>query len=323
MSRVDGPRVLVVGAGSIGARHTRNLVASGAEVVVTDPDAARATAVAADTGATSVPFDLDRLGPVGALEGAVVASPTSYHHQQAEALLAHVPKLLVEKPLGLAAGSAATLAEHADRVAVAYNLRFHEPLARLAELLTDGAAGRISSIDLWFGSWLPDWRPTVDYRTTYSARADLGGGILLDAIHELDVLVWLAGRGPHQVLGAACDRSGALEVDVEDEVKALVRCADGALATISLDYLARRYRRGVEVTGDRATIRLDWARQVLEVETADGVDAQRADVPLDRAYERQADAFVAWLGGGPALPVDAATGLASLVLADQIRAAAG
>ena len=130
------------------------------------------------------------------------------------------------------------------------------------------------------------------------------------------------GEGPHTVLGAACERSGALELDVEDTVKALIRCPGGALATISLDYLARRYRRGVEVTGDQATIRLDWARQVLEIETADTITTEAVDAPLDRAYELQADAFVRWVGGGEPLPVDARTGLASLTLADQIRAAA-
>ena len=60
------------------------------------------------------------------------------------------------------------------------------------------AAGSVgsSSVRLWFGSWLPDWRPAVDYRPTYSARAELGGGVLLDAIHELDMLVWLLGATP-------------------------------------------------------------------------------------------------------------------------------
>jgi predicted dehydrogenase len=315
-----GPRVLVVGAGSIGARHARNLVAEGAEVVVTDPDEARASSVAEACGATSVALDLDRLGGHGTFDGAVVASPTSLHATQAQALLATVPKLLVEKPLGLDGAEAEALADAADRVAVAYNLRFHAPMQRVVELIAEGRAGAVSAIDVWFGSWLPDWRPQVDYRTTYSARAELGGGVLLDVIHELDLLVWLGGEGAYEVLGAAVRRSGHLDLDVEDTVRAIVALPSGAIGTVALDYLARRYRRGVEVTGDEATVRLDWARAVIEVETAAEVRREQVSIPVDVSYERQAAAFVAWLAGGPPLPVDAACGLASLRLADAIRA---
>ncbi|HEX7132748.1 MAG TPA: Gfo/Idh/MocA family oxidoreductase, partial [Iamia sp.] len=289
-----------------------------------DPEADRATRAAAAAGpdAGTVPFDLDALDAAGALDGAVVASPTVHHATQAEALLAVAPRLLVEKPLAPDVRAAAALTAHADRVAVAYNLRFHEPVQRLVGLVADGAAGSVTGVRLWFGSWLPDWRPQVDYRTTYSARADLGGGVLLDAIHELDLLVWLCGPGPHEVVGAVVDRLGPLEIDVEDTVTAVVRTAGGPVATVALDYLARRYRRGVEVTGDRATVRLDWARSVIEVEDGDGVRSEAADTPVPRSYQRQAAAFLDWVGNGPALPVDAATGAASLALADAIRAAA-
>ena len=316
------PRILVVGAGSIGARHARNLSAAGAEVALTDPDGDRAAAVAAECGGEVLAFDLDRLDGLGALDGAVVASPTSHHHHQAEALLATVPKVLVEKPISLDATSAASLSSHADRVAVAYNLRFHQPIQRVVDLVDSGAAGTVSSVRLWFGSWLPDWRPAVDYRTTYSARADLGGGVLLDAIHELDLLVWLCGPGPHEVVGSVVARSGALEIDVEDTVEAIVRTPDRVVASVRLDYLARRYRRGMEITGSAATIRLDWAREVIEVEDADEVRCEAADTPVAASYIRQAEAFVAWVAGGPALPVDSVTGTASVALADAIRQAA-
>ena len=320
----DSPRVLVVGAGSMGSRHVRCLAAAGAEVLLTDPDEGRARAVAAEVGpAVRTVVHADGVPPgAGALDGAVVASPTAHHRDQALALLDEVPRILVEKPLALDAATAGALAEHRDRVAVAYNLRWHAPVARTVELVRDGAAGRPSALRLWFGSWLPDWRPQVDHRTTYSARSDLGGGVLLDAIHELDLLVWLCGPGPHQVVGSVVDRLGPLEIDVEDTVMALVRTDAGIAAEITLDLLARRYRRGMEITGDDATVRLDWARQVIEVEDATGVRSEEAATPVAESYRRQAEAFVAWLGGGPPLPVDAAAGIASLRLADAIRAAA-
>src|SRR5947209_4960132 len=82
---------------------------------------------------------------------------------------------------------------------------------RTVALVHAGKAGRVSAVRLWFGSWLPDWRPNVDYRTTYSARANLGGGVLLDAIHELDLCLWLLGGEPVDVIGAVVGRFGPLE----------------------------------------------------------------------------------------------------------------
>jgi predicted dehydrogenase len=307
---------LVLGAGSAGARHARLLAAAGADVTVTDPDGQRAAA----TGLATVPFDLDALGSP---DGIVIASPSVVHAEQALAALATGARVLVEKPLTAASDDVDDVVAAADgRVMVGYNLRLHEPLERVAALVADGRAGAVSSYRLWFGSWLPDWRPAVDYRTTYSARADLGGGVLMDAIHELDLLLWLAGDDRLTVRGAVVDRLGPLEIDVEDTVKALLQHADGAVAELSLDYLSRRYRRGVEVVGAEATIRLDWARQVLEVEDADGVAAETATTPVLDSYVRQAERFLAFVRDGTAPPVDAAEGARSVRMAAAIRRAA-
>ncbi len=310
------PRVLVIGAGSIGARHARNLVAAGAEVTSTDPDAARARATEAQH---TVPFDPDRLA---GYDGIVVASPSRLHLEQATAAIATGAAVLVEKPLShQLAGVDRLVAEAGPRLMVGYNLRLHQPIEDLVGAVAAGRVGRPVAVRLWFGSWLPDWRPSVDYRTTYSARADLGGGVLDDAIHELDLAVWLCGPDL-RVVAAVVDRLGPLEIDVEDTVRALLVDPAGVPVSVELDYLSRRYRRGIEVVGTEATIRLDWSRAVLELETAEGVESSPADVSVDRSYEREAQAFLDLVAGIAAAPVDGATGAVSLRLADDIRLAA-
>jgi predicted dehydrogenase len=147
--------------------------------------------------------------------------------------------------------------------------------------------------------------------------------VLLDAIHEVDLLLWLAGDDDRfDVLSALLDRIGPLEIDVEDTVRALLRHADGWIAEIALDYLSRRYRRGVEVIGSRATARLDWARQTLELETADGVQTWAADAAVALSYVAEAERFLSFVQDGASPPVDGTRGLRSLVLAERIRAMA-
>jgi predicted dehydrogenase len=189
------------------------------------------------------------------------------------------------------------------------------------EIAHSGSLGDIVAMRVWFGSWLPDWRPNVDYRTTYSARAELGGGVLLDAIHELDEIVWLAGADV-LVDGAFVSRVGPLDINVEDTVKAVLRTPNGVPIQLSLDYLSREYQRGIEVTGTLASLQLDWARRELAI--ANGSTVQRCSVatPLSASYELEARRFLAFIEDGTPPPVDVAAGMESLRLAERILEAA-
>ena len=317
----DGPAILVVGAGSIGARHAGNLAALGARVTLTDQDGPRAEKAAAALG-LEIGAVLDKPGWDG-FDGIVIATPTVAHREQALAALGSGACVLVEKPLAVESSGLDELVRAAgNRLMVGFNLRLHRPVERLMELATSGAAGRVLAARFWFGQYLPDWRPNVDYRTTYSARAELGGGILLDAIHELDLVMWLF-DGDVEVVAAFVGRVGDLEIDVEDTVSAVLRAGSGAPVHVGLDYLSRRYRRGIEVVGSEATLRLDWARQVLEIEDGRGCRAEPVDTPLAVSYEREAERFLELVARRTPPPVDAATGAASVRLAESIRAAAG
>lgn len=308
--------ILVLGAGSIGNRHAGNLRAAGATVSIADPVAERARAV---PDVTAVPFDLDNLG---GYDGIVVASPTAYHRQQAEAAVAAGAHVFIEKPIATSTeGLGELVAAGKGRIMVGYNLRLHDPVRRLVSLVHDGRAGRPFAVRLWFGSYLPAWRAGTDYRQSYSARSELGGGVLFDASHELDLLLWILGDG-FEVLGAVVDRLGDLDIDVEDTVRALLRHQTGVVAEVALDLLSRRYRRGIEVVGDSATLRLDWARQVIEIEDGQAVEAEAAGTPVDQSYRQEARLFLEFIRGEAEPPVDGATAAASVRLAERILAAA-
>ena len=304
------PRVLVAGAGSIGRRHAANIQAAGARVTVLDPDRG---AIERIEGVETIHGDSIPSG----FDGVVIASPTVHHAAQTVAALDTGARVLVEKPL---ACSCAEVPEVAlgDRVCVGYNLRFVAPLARLVDAVHGGEIGEIRSARVWFGSWLPGWR-AHDYRDTYSAQRALGGGVLLDAIHELDEVVWLFGDDRFEIAGALVQQLGDLELDVEDSVRALLVHESGAPVEIALDYLSRAYRRGIEVVGSTATVRYDWASERFEHEGPDGRTRDSIAPDVDRAYADEARAFVAWIAGGPPLPVSGAGAMASLGIADRIR----
>jgi len=203
---------------------------------------------------------------------------------------------------------------------VGYNLRFHEPLHQYVRILSSGAIGRPLSARAWFGSWLPSWRPATDYRVGYSARADLGGGVLLDAMHELDLLFWIL-PGHFEVVGSMVARVGDLDIDVEDTVKAILRHDTGVPVEVSLDYLSRRYRRGLDLMGTDGNLQLDWATQTISLETPGGVETFEAAADVAESYVGEARCFIQWLRGEARPPVLGEEGAQSVRLADAIRQA--
>ena len=101
-------------------------------------------------------------------------------------------------------------------------MRFHPCLQRLHELVQEKKVGRILSVRAEIGEYLPGWHTYEDYRQMYASRQDLGGGVILSQIHELDYLYWLFGL-PRSVyaLGGHLSR---LEIDVEDTADILMEC---------------------------------------------------------------------------------------------------
>ena len=93
-------------------------------------------------------------------------------------------------------------------------------------------------------SYLPDWRPGVDYRTVYSAHKALGGGVTIDLIHEWDYLVELFGV-PEKLYNFKGTYSD-LEID-SDDLSVYIAKYPTLLAEVHLDYFGRGYRRSIEL----------------------------------------------------------------------------
>jgi predicted dehydrogenase len=254
-------RALVLGCGSIGSRHARNLIALGVTVTVADVDESAARALATSTGANAVSRDT-----APPCELVVVATPSAHHVDDLTWALQRGADVFVEKPLAAARDdlerARAEARAHTDRIVmVGCNLRFSEGFAALEANLA--AVGRPVSLLVDFGWWLPAWRPASDYRTQYSAHRSMGGGIVLDAIHEIDYTLALA--GPADQVAGVCTSSGVLDIDVEDVADISLRHRNGAQSTIHLDYLRRTYSRSCTVIGGDAQITWDVPRGVVEL----------------------------------------------------------
>jgi predicted dehydrogenase len=141
---------------------------------------------------------------------------------------------------------------------VGYQLRFHPLLLKLREWIKEQRLGRIVAVRAEVGEYLPGWHRYEDYRQMYAARADLGGGVVLSQIHEIDYLGWLFGW-PHRVFAVGGHLS-RLEVDVEDTASLILETrVEGRSIPIHLhmDYLQRPPSRTCQIIGDAGKAVMD------------------------------------------------------------------
>jgi predicted dehydrogenase/RimJ/RimL family protein N-acetyltransferase len=281
-------KVAVLGLGSIGRRHARILRVLGNEVTGFD-----VRGVAPIEGVRRADSEASALR---AADAVIVASPPSEHLRQAHLALQAGAHTLVEKPFAPSADGLASLGAFARKrglvLRVAMNLRFHPGVSTVHRLLSTGTIGRPLRASVWCGSWLPGWRPGSDYRDTYSAQRKLGGGVLLDAIHELDYALWTL--GPVVRVRALLAHVSQLELDVEDLATLVLEHAGGTVTSVALDYLDHAYHRGCRVVGDEGTVHWSWANEVVELYPTNG-QPRRFKTPSDVAgsYRAQLEAFLA------------------------------
>jgi len=319
-------RFVVIGTGSIGQRHCRNLTALGHRVWAWDPAEERRRQAGAIAG-VSVGESLAQVLDAGP-DGALICTPPAHHVDLAWEALGAGAHLFIEKPIAHASGEVPALIDEAERrgkrLAVGFNLRCLPSLARVHALMEAKRIGRPLAVRAEFGGYLPDWRPGRDYRDNYAVSAALGGGILLDAIHELDYLGWLFGEAAE--VFATAEHLSDLAGDTEDFAEVTVRFESGLLAQVHLDYLQRAYRRNLQIIGDAGGVTWDYPAHAVAVHGTDGPadveDFRAADGQPNDMYVEELRRFIRCVEGAEPPTVDGREALRSLRLVEAAKASA-
>jgi predicted dehydrogenase len=262
---------VVMGAGSIGRRHMRNLRTLGvSRITAVDPDPERLRVVVEELGVNGASSwkDVRLEQPDGPQPDVVlICTPPSMHHGHCVNAFLSGTHVFVEKPLAVSVKEVGWLLESRHEygviLQVGYNLRFIPALQALKTLIEEGSLGRPLWARFEAGQYLPDWRPWQDYRQSYTARKELGGGIVFDGSHEIDLALWLLGK-PTEVCCMAGHLSD-LEMDVEDSATLLLKFESGAQADVHVDCIQREYSRGLKIAFEKGTASWSWPQNVLRI----------------------------------------------------------
>jgi predicted dehydrogenase len=249
--------ILIIGSGSVGKRHARNLAALGCRISCVDPRVDRLTELAAETPVVASYASADAaLGRQADLSGVVIASPTAFHPSDLAAAVRAGHPVLLEKPVARTAVEARAMRLAAEQgkipVLLGYTWRWWPPLARVRQLLREQAIGRVLHVQFHMSAHLADWHPWEPYQTFFMASAAQGGGALLDESHWIDLMVWLFGMP--QRISARVEKISGLEIETDDNVDVLAVYADGMRVTLHLDLYGRPHEKSIRFVGEAGTL---------------------------------------------------------------------
>ena len=244
-------KVLIMGLGSIARKHV-------AALRRIDP-CVRIVALRSGRTADGLP-GVEDIRSLDALDGrpdfAIISNPTALHADAIRQLLPLEIPLFIEKPLFPELGHDDLLEEirrRGIRTYVACNMRFMDCLQYLHD---HAGALRINEVNVYCGSYLPEWRPGTDWRRCYSARPELGGGVHLDLIHELDYIHWIFGD-PLRTR-KTLRHSSSLGTEAVDYANYCLEYKDFCVSLV-LNYFRRDYKRTVEIVAEEGTWTADLA----------------------------------------------------------------
>jgi predicted dehydrogenase len=314
--------VAIVGFGSAGARALEVLrgLRPEAEFLVVSRHAATGEGF---TSTTSLD-DVAAFGP----DAVIVAGPATTRADVLHKIgILGVP-VFIEKPLAHTLGDAVAVLDLLGPAVkgsqVGYNLRFSETLIAFRDLVREGRFGRVLRFNAETAQYLPDWRPEQDYRETVSARADLGGGVLLELSHELDYLRWIFGEWDW--VSAWTGRTSSLDIDVEDTALLTIgiegdQASTQVVGQLSLDFVRIDKTRTVTAVCESGTLRWDGIAGTVEVyePSESRWETVVTDSGSQSTYSAQWDSFLSVVEEGSAPRVAMSDGVAVLRAVEAIR----
>lgn len=255
--------ILIAGSGSIGRRHLRNLQAVGHKKFVlyrTNKSTLPNDEIA------DIPTEYDLKKALAYKPAAtIIANPTALHMPVALAAAKAGSHLFLEKPISNGLDGVEELRELVGEkslvVLVGFQFRFHPLLIKIKRLVEEKTIGQVVSVQAHWGEYLPGWHPKEDYRQSYSAREELGGGAILTLCHPFDYLRWMFGEV--ESVAALEGRTGGLNINVEDTADILLQFKSGITGNVHLDYIERPIKNFLRIIGQSGVIYLNFSDNVV------------------------------------------------------------
>ena len=225
----------------------------------------------------------------------VVSTPTSCHREPMMMAMEADSGVLVEKPWaenlqGFSKFRDGVVTKHLS-FHISFQRRFHPQIAHAHQMVTSGVIGRPLAATFTVYSNVPSWHSYEDWQSLYAVRPDLGGGVLLTEIHEMDLANWFFGL-PEAVFCSGGNR-GAEKLGVEDTVQMTLLYANFSVQ-ITLCFMHKKTSRSFHIAGTDGDIFWDEATNRLIITPFTAAIEEYADPTFtnDAMFLAQAERFL-------------------------------
>ncbi len=234
-------------------------------------------------------------------DACIISSPASCHLEQALFLAKSGIPLLIEKPVGTKIEPFSLWQELIDLnkkipIYVAYILRSDPCSVFLKNQLESKQIGNLIEADFYCGSWLPEWRPDKDYRDSVSAHKELGGGVLFELSHEIDLALWLLGK--IEIHSSILTKTGLLDLNVEDQAILMGVNSAGTSITLRLNFCTKPARRQITLRGSMGELIWDIYKGTVTCNREEDMPiVQTFSVNKDEKFKLQLEEFFIGIRG--------------------------
>jgi predicted dehydrogenase len=262
-------------------------------------------------------------------DAVIVANPTACHLDVALPAAQAGCHLLLEKPISDALDDRVLelrdVVKSQDlKVLVGFQFRFHPTLKQIHDLIQSEALGRPLSFRVHWGEYLPGWHPWEDYRQSYAARRELGGGVVNTLSHPLDYVRWLFGEVAS--LNGTTAHVSDLELDVEDLAEITLSFESGVVGSVHLDYVQRPPEHTLTINFERGLVRWDNADGAAQVYRVENESWETLSPPDDfernQLFLSETAHFLAMLQGETDSRCDLADGIKALEITRAVHESA-
>ena len=195
----------------------------------------------------------------------IVSNPTKLHLRYLLKSIDYNIDSLIEKPIASDFTQIkkieAKIRNRKNKIYVGYNLRFHPIVTKIKEIINSGKFGKVLKVELYVGEYLPFWHPYEDYRKSYAAKKELGGGALWTLSHEIDLGQYLFGN--YNKIFARTSKISNLDIDVDDNTDIFAEMKNRIILKISMDYLNPLGIRRGEIFFEKGLLKYNFLKKEI------------------------------------------------------------
>lgn len=273
-------KFLVVGCGTIGKRHMRNLNALNAGELIAYRTSRESSAEIEKEFGAKIFYDYNKALKEKP-DAVLITNPTSLHVQAAMKAAKAGAHLFIEKPISHNMKDVNKLISIVKKkkliTLIGYDLRFAPSIKKMKELIERNLIGKIIAARIQVGGFMPRWRQGKDYRKVYSSRKELGGGVILDLSHEIDYARWFFGEVKEVFCYA--EKLSNLEINVEDTAEMLLKFKNNTIGEIHMDYIQKVTNRAAHIIGEDGLILWDTYQKKVKLYTENDKNWQEFNEP--------------------------------------------